>query len=229
MRRIIICDNDQKIVSELGQLIERVFPEQFQISGYVSSRQLVYEMEDGFLELPDMLFLGVRMKEIDGIETAQHFQKKLPEVKIVFVTESPECAEEIFDDIRPFGLLLRPFRRERLEKYIVRGLEEEGYRGKMVKIKKKGKGYYMPVDEILYVESKGRKLTIHKIGGTESVYEKISGFCDTYQEDFFRCHKGYAVNHRQISKIAPSGIILKNGMVVPISRQKFQGIREKGI
>lgn len=227
MKKVIVCDHDEKTVSKLGKMIEELFPRQFQIDGYVSARQLVYEMEDGFLRSADLLFVDMEMKEMDGIEIAKLLQKKMPVLKIIFMTGFPKRAEEIFDEISPFGLLLKPFCKERLAKYMKRELEGVNRKSRFVEIKKKGRNYHLPMEEVYYVESSARKLLIHKKEETECVYERISNFCVLYEDDFVRCHQSYAVNWGQVAEVSAAGIILKNGVKVPISRQKYREVRSK--
>lgn len=227
MKKVIICDDNEKSIFELRELIDQLFPNLFVISGYVSARQLIYEVEDEFLKSADILFVDVEMKEMEGTKVAKILQKKMPMLKIIFITGYPERTEKIFDEIDPFGLLLKPFCRERLEKCLKRELESEKKEGRFVEIRKKGKNYYVPTEEIYYVESRARKLFIHKKDKTESVYERISRFCFIYEEDFVRCHQSYAVNWGQVAEVSTNGILLKNGEKIPISRQKYREVRSR--
>lgn len=225
MKKVIVCDQDEKTVSRLGKMIEELFPRQFQVSGYVSARQLVYEIEDGFLKSADILFVDMEMKEIGGTEIAKILQNKMPVLKIIFMTACPRRAEEIFDEINPFGLLLKPFREESLAKYIKRELKDSKREGRFVEIKKRGRNCHVPMEEIYYVESSARKLLIHKKEETECVYERISHFCALYEDDFVRCHQSYAVNWKHVAEVSAEGIVLKNGVKVPVSRQKYREVR----
>lgn len=227
MKRVIICDNDVKIVSGLTEMIGTLFPNQFQVSGYVSSRQLVYEIEDGYLKDVDLLFLDLKIGTADEMEIAKYIEQKFPVTQIVFLSDSLECIEDLFEEIRSFGILLKPLKEERLKKYLERELAEEKQEGAFVKIKKNGKMHFIPVDEILYVESKGRKLMIYRKEGMECVYERISNFCNLYQKDFVRCHQSYAVNWNQVSEVQMAAVTLKNGERVPVSRKKYREISKK--
>lgn len=227
MKKVIICDEDEKAVIQLRDMIDQLFPDLFVVNGYVSARQLIYEVEDGFLKSADVMFLSMEMKEMDGIEVAKILQKRMPMLKIIFMTGYPERTEKIFDEIYPFGLLFKPFRKERLEKYMKKELEGTGKEGHFVEIRKKGRNYYIPIEEIYYVESMARKLMIHKKDGTDCVYERISKFCVLYKDDFVRCHQSYAVNWGQVAEVSMSEILLKNGIKIPISRQKYREIRSR--
>lgn len=222
MKRIVICDEDENNVSQLGQMIEKLFPEYFLINGYVSSRQLLYELEDDFLKEVDLFFIDLGMKEISGIHIAKHIQQKLPIAKVVYMTEDPQRVEEIFDEIYPLGLLLKPLNKDRVEKFVRKSLKFEQRSGRFVKVKKNGRWIFIPVEEVLYVESKGRKLLIHKNNGIDSVYERIFKFCDIYRDDFVRCHQSYAVNWNCITEMSMTEITLKNGEKIPVSRQRYR-------
>lgn len=227
MKRVIICDDDEKAIIQLRDMIDRLFPNLFAVSGYVSARQMIYEVEDGFLKSADVLFLNMEMKEMDGMEAARILQKRIPMLKIIFVTDFPERTEKIFDEIYPFGLLLKPLRKEPLKKYLNRELDGGKREGHFVEIRKKGGNYYIPAEEIYYVESRARKLLIHKKDEIECVYERISNFCVLYEEDFVRCHQSYAVNWGQVAEVSKKGILLKNGARIPVSRQKYRDVRSR--
>ena len=226
MKRVIICDDDEKTVSGLTEMIDKLFPEQFQVSGYVSSKQLIYEIEDGYLKEADLLFLDLKIGTTDKMEVAKYIEQKFPVTKIIFLSNSLEYIEDLFEEIRPFGILLKPLKENRLKKYLERELAEVKRERDFVKIKKNGKAHFVPVEEVFYVESKGRKLMIYKKEEAECVYERISNFCDLYQKNFVRCHQSYAVNLNHVKEVQSTVVMLKNGMKVPVSRKKYREISE---
>lgn len=226
MKKVVVCDEDEKIVIHLNHIIKNMFPRQVQVNGYVSPKQLIYEMEDDFLKSADLFFVSLEMKEQDALSLAKYIQQKLPVAKIFFITEYSKRVEEIFDGISPSGVLLKPLREERLKKYIEKELEDRKRDVRHISVKKRGRMLFIPMDELLYVESSGRKLFLHKRDETECVYEKISAFCRMYSEVFVRCHQSYAVNRNYVEEVAKSGILLKGGVCVPVSRQKYSEICE---
>jgi len=90
MKKVIICDDNEKSIFELREMIDQLFPNLFVISGYVSARQLIYEVEDEFLKSADVLFVDVEMKEMEGTKVAKILQKKMPMLKIIFITFNHE-------------------------------------------------------------------------------------------------------------------------------------------
>lgn len=224
MKRIIICDDKEKNIVQLRGAIEKLFPGEFFLNGYVSDRQIFYEIEDGFLEAVTFVFLNLDMKGTDSIAFAGKLQKKLPSAKIIFIAEHLKRVEEIFDEVSPFGLLCLPLNELRLEKCIRRE-EKQQKGGEFVKVNKQGRHYHILADDIFYVESRGRKLGIHREKETDYVYERISNFCDLYQKNFIRCHQSYAINQSHVIEISTKGVILKNGVCIPVSRKNYQDVK----
>lgn len=61
-------------------------------------------------EKPDFVLMDVRLKgEVDGVDVAKSVYKKMPEVKIIFITGSnePSTIERINSD-HPYRILIKP-------------------------------------------------------------------------------------------------------------------------
>ena len=120
MKRVIICDEEMESVSKLSTMIGQIFPKQFLLHGYVSAKQLFYEIEDGFIRTADIIFLSMEIKQVTEIDFAVYIQQKFPMAQIIFLAEDLQQVEAMFDEISPDGLLLKPLNRQRLEKCAVR-------------------------------------------------------------------------------------------------------------
>jgi DNA-binding NarL/FixJ family response regulator len=84
--------------------------------------------------LPDIVFMDINMKEMDGIETTQKALEKFPEIKIVALTSFED--EEYFNkmtDLGVRGYLLKNSAKEDFERAITRVME----------------GYYYYSDELV--------------------------------------------------------------------------------
>lgn len=221
MKRIIICDEEMQSVSELSTMIGQIFPKQFLLYDYVSAKQLFYEIEDGFIRTADIIFLSMEIKWVTEIDFAVYIKQKFPMAQIIFLAENLQQVEAMFDEISPDGLLLKPISRQRLEKCVKKVLSENSGREKLFSVKQNGKIIFFPIDEILYVESHGRKLQIHRQDTDIYIYGRISGLCEAYKETFIRCHQSYAVNLHHIAELTATEIVLETGMKIPVSRQRY--------
>ncbi len=84
----------------------------------------------------------------------------------------------------------------------------------------KSRNYTVQTDEILYVESRKRKVEIHTAGICFSVYATMKAMEQRLGEPFFRCHRGYLVNMAYVEDYDTGGIRLKNGERVYLAREK---------
>ncbi len=84
----------------------------------------------------------------------------------------------------------------------------------------KSRNYTVQRDEILYVESRKRKVEIHTADICFSVYATMKGMEQCLGESFFRCHRGYLVNMAYVADYDMGGIRLKNGERVYLAREK---------
>ncbi|MDE7270526.1 MAG: LytTR family transcriptional regulator DNA-binding domain-containing protein [Acetatifactor sp.] len=85
----------------------------------------------------------------------------------------------------------------------------------------KSRNYTVQREEILYVESRKRKVEIHVAGTCFSVYATMKGMEQRLGEPFFRCHRGYLVNMAYVAEYDMGGIRLKNGERVYLAREKY--------
>ena len=88
---------------------------------------------------------------------------------------------------------------------------------------------YMRVarEEVLYIESNGRKLIVHTGEQKLECYGRISDLEEKLGEDFYRCHRGYLVNLSAVNSYDSTSITVKNGEKVFLSRQKYHGFTER--
>ena len=87
-------------------------------------------------------------------------------------------------------------------------------------------GSYMEVlaKNILYAENEARKIVLHTKNMPESsytFYEKMEVLEKRLGEGFFRSHRGFLVNLREVYKYDATTIQMKNGDKVYLAKQKY--------
>ena len=90
----------------------------------------------------------------------------------------------------------------------------------------KADGSYMEVlaKNILYAENEARKIVLHTKNMPESsytFYEKMEVLEKRLGEGFFRSHRGFLVNLREVYKYDATTIQMKNGDKVYLAKQKY--------
>lgn len=84
----------------------------------------------------------------------------------------------------------------------------------------------IPVEEIEYIESQGRKIILHLFMGQLSFYSKMSEI-QTMMENFgfIRIHQSFMVRKKNISEVKRSYV--KYGeLVLPLSRRYYMDVRD---
>ncbi|MCM1113786.1 MAG: LytTR family transcriptional regulator DNA-binding domain-containing protein [Muribaculum sp.] len=140
--------------------------------------------------------------------------------------EKPDCevacfsrAEEAAEAEQYFGLLAREIRTYRSVGTAKVGAA--GGSGSQLFFRTKGGNFTVQKREILYVESRKRKVEIHTLGECFSIYATMKGMERQLGGGFFRCHRGYLVNLAYVAKYDTGVIYLKNKECVYLAREKY--------
>lgn len=233
--RILVVDDQPVTGCYLQKIIEEV-PETKVVNVVTSAREAVQQAE---LHKPQAVFLDIDMPEMDGMALAHVLQEKQKDIYIVFATALPDYALKAFE-IYSFDYILKPFDMERIKK-TVRKLKEAISRPMLpnanadntLRLAYNGRKIFLRIVDILFIESRQPKRIYIKTmknaylirGDLNSVEQKLK------QDGFFRCHRAFLVNLRQVKEILPSGhtyeIILYSGDRVLLSRKHEKNLRER--
>jgi DNA-binding LytR/AlgR family response regulator len=84
------------------------------------------------------------------------------------------------------------------------------------------------IDDILYIESYNRHLSVFTLNGKTEVVGKLSEMAEHLPETDFLCiHKSFVVNMKYITEIDGRGAVLTDGSVLPVSvRRKTAAIKK---
>ena len=78
-------------------------------------------------------------------------------------------------------------------------------------------------DEILYIESRAKKVEIHTVGALDSIeiYATMEELESQLGDGFYRCHRAYIVNMAHISEYGKDSVTLTNGDQVYVAKKKY--------
>ena len=136
--------------------------------------------------------------------------------------------------LRPVGVLVKPFSKEKLEKLLARIdrdyrelYEEES--GACLIVDSGNSTYRIPYSRILYIEALDKKLTIWTKQQSISVRMTLNTLETSLPPElFFRCHRSYIVNMKAIDYVdfTAMEVILTSGDSMPLARTARDGMRE---
>lgn len=219
MIEIAVCDDEEIIREQIRQLVKRNVPD-CHIELYAAGEELLAE-ERTF----DLVFLDIQMEGLNGMETARALRAKCRETLFIFITGFTEYVFEAFD-VSAFHYLIKPLEEEKLKEVLDRALAEIKRRKvqekKQLLIHTRSRSVNLEQGDILYLESRGKKVEIHTLQETIEVYASISKLGEELGSGFYRCHRGYLVNMAYIAEYRTDLIRLSNGEEVYLAKEKYQ-------
>lgn len=213
-----ICDDEKEICLQIKKLILAMAPES-QVKCFCSGKQLLTERQHF-----DILFLDIHISDTNGMEIARSLRERKEDTILIFVTALKEYVFEAFD-VSAFHYLLKPLAKDKFNNVFQEALTEAQKRirsrEEALFFQTKSKSFTLLKNEILYVENCRRKVDIHTLHQTESVYATMAHIAELLGDSFFRCHRGYLVNMAYISQYSADSILLQNGESVYLSKEKY--------
>lgn len=226
--RIAVCDDDPRELRRLTGLLDAYRLETRAGLAYKAYEDGLSLLEDvrrgGF----DLLLLDVMMPMLNGMQAAHEIREFDDNVKIVFLTTSPEFAVESYA-VGAFTYLLKPASRDNLFTMLDKLFRtaRNPQEGLMVKFHN-GMANIL-FSRLAYVEVMNKTLRFHLTDG--STRELIAPLSD-YEEallqrpEFIRVHRAFIVNLWQVQELRPTDILTYTHSVVPVSRRLYAQVRK---
>lgn len=219
--QIVICDDEKEIRDWFSEKIRRFCPEADVMCCASGEELLAGETA------PDLLFLDIRLPEMDGMETARKLREKYGKMILIFITALEEYVFQAFD-VGAFHYLVKPVSEEKLKEVLGRatGQHREAagrkpvWEEKSIVIKSGGVSNKIRLAHVVYAEVYNRKVVIHKTDGDVEYYGRLGALEKMAGEDFFRSHRGYLVHFKYVEKYDASMIWLKGGTAL-MAKQKY--------
>ena len=192
---IAICDDEENIRIYIRKLIQK--QETFcKITEFSSGKELLEFQDETNAEEIDILFLDISMGDEDGMTVAKQLRSQME-----------SNFEQVFaQTIREYQYLMAKKKEKPKEV-----LDRNGNRTRSVS-----------ADDIYYIESSNRKVTLYLRHEKIEYYDKISSLESELKPDFFRIHKGYLVNIKYVERYDRTEVKMRNGDSLLISKYKYQ-------
>ncbi|MBQ9342513.1 MAG: response regulator transcription factor [Lachnospiraceae bacterium] len=176
----------------------------------------------------DLIFLDIRMDDINGMELAKKIREGDKNVLLVFVTSERGFVFEGYE-VDAYRYIIKPISDEKLNdvlNYAVKNaVRDEGsiiFRvdNEMIRIMR---------SDITYIEVKGHYVDIHTSDDLITLkmsFEEALSFLNENNELFIKTHRSYAVNIDKILKIGRTELTLTNKEVIPVSKSMYEPINK---
>ena len=177
----------------------------------------------------DIIFLDIEMEREDGITAAQKIRKVDKNTLIIYVTSHESYMQESFI-VRPFRFLLKPINEMQMEACFGVACEEISSSDSYFRYSYQRMNHKVPIRDILYFESKRRKVYIVTEKEVLELYGKLNDIEKSLKASktlFLRVHQSFLVNYKHVDRLAYDFIIMDNGKKVSISEDRRRQISEQ--
>lgn len=229
MIKIAFCDDDMEVLHQMNELLDRYRVERNEditYAAFQSPFELLTEIEKGIR--PDILFLDVVMPGQNGMDVAKEIRQYDTNMKIIFLTSSPEFAVESHS-VGAYFYQLKPIWEESFFRLMDAVLAEcEKKKKNSLILRSKDGITRINLQQLEYCEVLGRKLLFHLENGAvlESAgsLDDLAGQLMQYS-NFFRPHRSFLVNMEYIQNISSRSIKMVNDAEIPIPHGKCSEIK----
>ncbi len=213
---IAVVDDEEAIREQIGEFIKKRNPD-FNISGFATGEGLLAAGKDF-----DIIFLDIQMEGMNGIETARGLREKQADTVLVFVTGIKDYVFDAFD-LYAFQYLLKPIDEDKFAEVLARAVREAAKKKERRVLFIKSRNLTLDQSEILYIESRAKKVEIHITGAAQAIeiYAAMDELEAQLGDEFYRCHRAYIVNMDCITEYDGESITLTNGDRVYLTKKKY--------
>ena len=218
MIRIAIVDDEKVIREHIKKLIEKKQTD-CEIDTYGTGEDLLKADS-----VYDIIFLDIQMNGMNGIDTARALRQKADNTVLIFITGVKEYVFDAFD-VAAFHYLIKPIEELKFYEVYDRAVLEVGKRKQQANgqlfVKTRNRNATFNQSDILYIESRAKKVEIHTKSDILEAYAAIGELEKQLVGSFYRCHRGYLVNMAFITEYGYDSITLHNGETIILSKDKY--------
>lgn len=228
MIKIAICDDDKKsaLLNEaLTRDICKTLKTPVEITIYGNGDFLLYDVQEKVHF--DLILLDIEMPGNNGMNIAEKIKVYLKEVLIIFITSHLKYAIDSFE-----LSIFRYIPKEVLDKKLKYALEDAF---KLINIEAE-KEYIIstpnrfekiPYRDIIYIQKDGKNSIFITINGKSKIRKSLAKVIEEINsEEFIFIDRGCVINVIYINCIKDTNIILKNGVILPMSLSRISEVKK---
>lgn len=229
MLKIAICDDEVQELTNISMLLKGYQKQNgcaLRFDTFNSATDLLETIKGGMY---DILLLDVLMPGINGMQTAREIRSYDLDIKIVFLTSSPEFAVESYA-VNAYYYLLKPASQINLFPVLDKILLETSRAGDALSIKHFSGIIRIIYDRLEFIEVMNKKLYFHQTDGS---VKEICGALSDYEStllnrpEFIKIHRSYIVNMGWIQELNQGILTTTSGHKLPVSRLLYSQVRER--
>ncbi|MFJ7930087.1 LytR/AlgR family response regulator transcription factor [Peribacillus sp. NPDC096448] len=236
---VLTVDDNVQCINMLRSLLTQ-YPFIENIYSYSDPREVIDFLHTTKI---DLIFMDIDMPYINGFKLAETIKNQFPHILLIFVTGHSDYAVHGYE-LYPVDFLLKPVSPLRLEKSLIQfhshhkkgisPIENSVKVPKKITVRDKSSIHFINIQEINFVEKRGRKCIINikekkeiECSNTLNELEKM-----LVKHNFFRPHQSFLIPLSKIVEIKPDEymrsylIELENVKAeIRVSKNKYSELR----
>jgi two-component system response regulator LytT len=246
---VLVVDDERPALEDLGRLLETSpsVDDVVLAGGGAEALRLLAERQF------DIVFMDVRMPDLDGLELGKALMRFADPPALVFVSAFEDGAVSAFEQqLQALDYLMKPVSRARVEEALGRldnsshapnprapatpgHTNGEDGASQIVPVEHQRGGTTRLIDRstVLYVQAEGDYVRLHTDSGRFLVRAALSDIEQRWgQHGFVRVHRSYVANLKRAVEIRPQlgggvTIVMVDGSQVPVARRQVADLRRR--
>ena len=229
MYNIGICDDGENICTSIEtMLLQYAREKKIQVDTnvwYTGESLRDYLVSGGYL---DILFLDIELFKMTGIEVGTYIRNQLDNMglQIVYISGKASYAQQLFKT-QPLDFLVKPILQAQIDEVMDMALKIVTKRNARFAFQQGKDYYYIPMGDIVYFESKGRKVKVVTMKAAFEFYGKLKNVMNCLSDDFIVIHQSYIINREYVFRYTYELVELVNGTILTISLVNRKLVRDK--
>jgi DNA-binding LytR/AlgR family response regulator len=231
MLKIAVCDDNKADLSNVVSILSDYQALQrgklnMDFTAFQSAFDLIAAMESG--QRFDLILLDILMPYMTGMDAAKEIRQFNQDVKIIFMTSSPEFAVESYS-VDAYYYALKPIWKEKLFILLDKVISEtEIQSGNSFLLKSKAGLTRIFISRLEFAEVVGRTVHYHLTDG--AVIEAVGTMVELekellYNPCFIKTHRSYIINMEQIDTISQREIKMQSHALVPLAKANYSTVK----
>lgn len=228
MTKVCICDDDEEFTIVLKKIIllyGRYEKRDIEVDTSFSGTDMI---ECVHKNTYDIIFLDIELGSIRGFEIGDKIRNEIGNEKtqIVYISAKTNYAMELFET-RPLNFLVKPLNEKDVFEVLDTYYRLFGSKNEYLYYRWMKKDCVINQNDIIYIQSRGRKLFVKTIGDDIEFYSKLTDVLSQLDTNkFCQVHKSFVVNGNYISRYTSDSITMCDDTDIVISRSMKSNVRK---
>lgn len=218
MFSVAICDDEKILCSQFEKILEPyILRGDIKFEIFYTGEKLVEALSQG--QYFDLIFLDIELNLMNGVIVGKKIREELDNerIQIVYISAKQEYAMELFA-VRPMDFLVKPIQPVNILDSLLKAIKLSKAYESCFEYKNRLELFRIPYGDIVYFESKNRKILIYTKNKLIEIYGKLGQIEKNVPLTFFRIHQSYLINNLYVTHWKADEVLMRDSIVLPISK-----------